>query len=118
MKNVSNPLCLLPRFHSQKILNDKHLERLTSSNSIDQCNSLSFENLISYYHIDDQRRFNQNYLLSEKISHSKTDILLLPRFHSDNQKLFFYDENQSADVTNNLNSQTQFNRDEYQEKNW
>ncbi|CAF1462751.1 unnamed protein product [Rotaria magnacalcarata] len=80
------PLCMLPRFHSQAILNETHLEHVPQSNSICTYNSLSLED------------FFRHETTNQTVSNSLVTHLLLPKFHSHHQ-LISYDENQSADVT-------------------
>jgi hypothetical protein len=84
MKNVE-PFYMLPRFDSQAIFTETHLEEISKSNSI------SFENLI-FHDTGNESRFDSNFLISQSLSHPQ-----LPRFHS-NHRRTYYDENQSADT--------------------
>lgn len=96
MKNVE-PFYMLPRFDSQAIFNETHLEEISKSNSIYRKNSLSFENLI-FHDTGNESRFDSNFLISQSLSHPQLASSLLPRFHS-NHRRTYYDENQSADTT-------------------
>ncbi|CAF2708572.1 unnamed protein product [Rotaria sp. Silwood2] len=109
------PLLMLPRFDCQAILNETHLEQIPQSNSIYRYKSLSSENII-YYDSVNKKRIDDNFLISQTVSHPQLTCLLLPRYNSHHQQNF-YDENQSADFTTKMISQTKINNEQVQQTN-
>ena len=107
---------MLPKFESEATFNKIHSKQILSSKFTGRSHSLSSESFV-YHNATNESRFDENFLISQMISHPKATSLLLPRFHSDHQRIF-HNENQSTDVTVKMASSTKINTEKNKEMNY
>lgn len=98
-EEIIESLRILPRFDSQTLFHQHHSEQV-----------YSYSTLVS-------KSFVFHDSENEKLSPSNVEYLLLPKFDFQHGRTF-YDENQSADVTQNISKETKTNIDDHQKMSY